>query len=364
MFISLVDGIPVLKHCIHASIFPAVWVMRFNKWLCKWIWSCAMQPSAQVKKDWRFGEWHFAIKDHAESRLNTWNEFFRLLSIPWLFCTAPGPRKTSGGYWQEAVHAIQHLELPADVISYNAAISACEKGHHWQSARLFNMWVICFYEVFSLADLPAIEITSSNQQVFAWVHMHKTWLPQTFIVANAKSVHVLNFFMLLHGFLLLLSAGVCWMGLTFEAFSPIWSASTRHWALARLDSKGFKTRTMFYDNAWYDRHKEILFGQISDPDAFFVARKRVACGKPLCNAWSSTVTSMLTCWVSMQRFRPVKRPESGTGPWIKSTNWRNLDPRPIRCDLNVSRSSNNLWFVVICQFVCQFMLLFIHLRKY
>ena len=25
MFISLVDGIPVLKHCIHASIFPAVW---------------------------------------------------------------------------------------------------------------------------------------------------------------------------------------------------------------------------------------------------------------------------------------------------------------------------------------------------
>ena len=160
------------------------------------------------------------------------------------------------------------------------------------------------------------------------------------------------------------SAGVCWMGLTFEAFSPIWSASTRHWALARLDSKGFKTRTMFYDNAWYDRHKEILFGQISDPEAFFVARKRVACGKPLCNAWSSTVTSMLTCWVSMQRFRPVKRPESGTGPWIKSTNWRNLDPRPIRCDLNVSRSSNNLWFVVICQFVCQFMLLFIHLRKY
>ena len=92
MFISLVDGIPVLKHCIHASIFPAVWVMRFSKWLCKWIWSCAMQPSAQVKKDWRFGEWHFAIKDHAESRLNTWNEFFRLLSIPWLFCTAPGPR--------------------------------------------------------------------------------------------------------------------------------------------------------------------------------------------------------------------------------------------------------------------------------
>lgn len=361
MFISLVDGIPVLKHCIHASIFPAVWVMRFNKWLCKWIWSCAMQPSAQVKKDRRFGEWHFAIKDQAESRLNTWNEFwsfsdfYQFLDCFALLLSLQKRQEDIGrrpcmpfSIW--SYQPMWFLTMPLsvhvrkDITGKAPGFSTCEWSVFTKSS-LCN-WNHKLQSTSICMSSHAQNLTSSN--------VHSC---QCQNCSCSELLHASSWF----PFAAQWSAGVCWMGLTFEAFSPIWSASTRHWALARLDSKGFKKRTMFYDNAWYDKHKEILFGRISDLETFFVARKRVACGKPLCNVWSSTVTSMLTCWVSMQRFRPVKRPESGTGPWIKSTNCRNLDPRPIRWDLNVSRSSNDVWFVVICQFVCQ---LFIHLRKY
>ena len=42
-----------------------------------------------------------------------------------------------GHQWEQALSTLQDMRLPQlepDVISYSAAISACEKGQHWQQA--------------------------------------------------------------------------------------------------------------------------------------------------------------------------------------------------------------------------------------
>lgn len=56
-----------------------------------------------------------------------------------------------GGHWQEAVFAMASC-WTRDVISYNAIISACEKGHRWAGAMHFgakwclgeNLWTPIF----------------------------------------------------------------------------------------------------------------------------------------------------------------------------------------------------------------------------
>ena len=45
--------------------------------------------------------------------------------------------KIGGGHWQEALFAMASC-WTRDVISYNAIISACEKGHRWAGAMHFG----------------------------------------------------------------------------------------------------------------------------------------------------------------------------------------------------------------------------------
>ena len=53
--------------------------------------------------------------------------------------------KIGGGHWQAALFAMASC-WTRDVISYNAIISACEKGHRWAGAMHFgaisDVWLV------------------------------------------------------------------------------------------------------------------------------------------------------------------------------------------------------------------------------
>ena len=252
MFISLVDGIPVLKHCIHASIFPAVWVMRFSKWLCKWIWSCAMQPSAQVKKDWRFGELTFCHKRSCGIQIEYLKRVFQtsINSLTVLHCSWPSinvRRILAGG---RACHSAFGATSRCDFLQ-------CRYQCMWERTSLAKRQAFQRVSDLFLRSLLSCRLASNWNHKLQSTSICMSSHAQNLTFSNVHSCQCqkCSCSELLHAsswfpFAAQWSAGVCWMGLTFEAFSPIWSASTRHWALARLDSKGFKERKNYVLWQW------------------------------------------------------------------------------------------------------------------
>ena len=54
-----------------------------------------------------------------------------------LFSTIPGCRfesKEKSGRWQRAFQQLPHCDLSLDVVTFNATLSACEKGREWHWA--------------------------------------------------------------------------------------------------------------------------------------------------------------------------------------------------------------------------------------
>ena len=69
--------------------------------------------------------------------------------------------------WQQAfflIREMQHDSLEADVITYNAAMSACEKGQRWQLAlQLFGELQQC-----SSLEADRIEVDSRELACDLW----------------------------------------------------------------------------------------------------------------------------------------------------------------------------------------------------
>ena len=67
-----------------------------------------------------------------------------------------------GQQWQLALGLLAEmalLKVDKDVITYNAAISACEKGHQWQLALglLAEMALLCGGALWAQASRPAAD---------------------------------------------------------------------------------------------------------------------------------------------------------------------------------------------------------------
>merc|ERR1712054_276066 len=74
------------------------------------------------------------------------------------------------GQWEKALQMldeIQQRRLEPNVISFNAAISACEKSlHHREADRLYQEAGIAgFYSQFLISDLNRLDLHGASQQL-------------------------------------------------------------------------------------------------------------------------------------------------------------------------------------------------------
>ena len=74
------------------------------------------------------------------------------------------------GQWEKALQLLDEMQqrrLEPDVISFNAAISACEKSfHHREADRLYQEAGIAgFYSHFVISDLNQLDLHGASQEL-------------------------------------------------------------------------------------------------------------------------------------------------------------------------------------------------------